>query len=224
MLNNIDLVLPPGRKIAFVGTSGGGKSTLASLLARNFIPLSGEIVVNGIPLIELRREDWIARTTLVSQEPYLFPDTIRLNLLLGQEDIPESRMIDVCRAMQIHDFIAQLPQGYDTPIGERGVTLSGGQRQRLALARAVLRNSEILILDEATSSLDLETERQVQEHLDQLRKNRTTLVIAHRLSTVRNADKIIVLECGKVTEQGTHDELMVYSRHYRDLVMKEEEN
>lgn len=223
VLRKVNLQLTTGQKIAFVGASGGGKSTIASLIARYFNPVSGMITVNGLPLSDLKREAWMARLTLVAQEPYLFPDTIRMNLLMGREDIPEERMFEMCKAMCIHDFFAQLPQGYDTPVGERGVTLSGGQRQRLALARAVLRDSELLILDEATSSLDLETERQVQEALDQLRRGKTTIIIAHRLSTVRNADLIIVMDQGQVAEQGTHEELMAGGRVYRSLVHKEED-
>lgn len=221
ILKHLTLSIPAGRKTAFVGASGGGKSTIASLLVRFFEPTEGQIHINNLWLENIRRADWMSRVTLVFQEPYLFPDTIRTNLLLGLEGVSEERMIEVCQAMQIDYFIKGLPEGYDTVIGERGVTLSGGQRQRLALARAVLRDTEILILDEATSSLDLETERKVQENLDWLRQGRTTVIIAHRLSTIQNSDLIIVMDQGTVAEQGTHDELMTNDFVYRGLVLKQ---
>lgn len=153
-------------------------------------------------------DDWLQRVAIVFQEPYLFPDTIRNNLLFGREHITEEAMMEACRKMCILDFIASLPDGYDTELGERGLALSGGQRQRLALARAILADPEILILDEATSALDLETERHVQSALDELRKGRTTITIAHRLSTIQNADVTYVLENGRLAEAGNHEELL----------------
>jgi ABC-type multidrug transport system fused ATPase/permease subunit len=224
VLNGIDLELAAGQKIALVGASGSGKSTIASVLARFFDADRGVVSANGVPISDLRREEWMRRVTVVFQDPYLFPDTIRSNLLLGRDDITEERMVEACEAMMIHDFFRELPDGYDTVIGERGVTLSGGQRQRLALARAVLRDPEILILDEATSSLDLETERRIQANLDRLRRGRMTIVIAHRLSTVRNADRIFVIGDGKVAEAGTHEELLQRDSVYRTLVLKEDRN
>ncbi|WP_409345808.1 ABC transporter ATP-binding protein [Paenibacillus sp. MBLB4367] len=221
VLERLQLTIEEGQKTAFVGSSGGGKSTIASLLVRFFEPASGRILINDAPLPDIHRSAWMDRVTIVFQEPYLFPDTIRTNLLLGCENVSEARIAEVCRAMLIHDFIASLPDGYDTVIGERGITLSGGQRQRLALARAVLRDTEVLILDEATSSLDMETERQVQENLDRLRKGRITVIIAHRLSTIRNADLIMVMDRGSVAEQGTHDQLLAYDSVYRRLVQKQ---
>ncbi|MCR8645656.1 ABC transporter ATP-binding protein/permease [Paenibacillus sp. N1-5-1-14] len=223
VLNELNVTLLAGQKTAFVGTSGGGKSTVASLLVRFFETNSGEIRINGIPLSSIKRSDWMDRITLVFQDPYLFPDTIRTNLLLGNEAITEERMVEVCKAMLIHDFFVSLPEGYDTVIGERGVTLSGGQRQRLALARAVLRNTEVLILDEATSSLDMETERQVQANLDRLREGRMTIIIAHRLSTIQNADHIVVLDRGTVAEEGKHETLLVKRAVYYDLVMRQQD-
>jgi ABC-type multidrug transport system fused ATPase/permease subunit len=220
VLDGISLQFPIGQKIALVGTSGGGKSTIAGLLARFYEPESGGVRVNGEQLECIVRHDWVDKVTVVFQEPYLFPDTIRSNLLLGCEDVSDEQMISACRAMSIHDVIAEMPDGYDTVIGERGITLSGGQRQRLALARAVLRNTEVLILDEATSSLDLETERDIQHKLDELRRGRTTIIIAHRLSTILNADIIYVLDSGKVAESGTHNELMSKQSVYRSLVLK----
>lgn len=218
VLDELSLDIPVGSKVAFVGTSGGGKSIIAQLLIRFFNPKSGRIVINGAPLSDYVEDDWLERVAIVFQDPYLFPDTIRNNLLLGREHITEEAMIEACRKMCIHEFIAALPEGYDTEIRERGLKLSGGQRQRLALARAILADPEILILDEATSALDLETERQVQSALDELRKGRTTIIIAHRLSTIQNADVIYVLENGRLAELGTHDELMQRAGVYHALV------
>jgi ABC-type multidrug transport system fused ATPase/permease subunit len=224
VLNELSLQIPRGSKVAFVGASGGGKSTVASLLTRFYEPEDGAIYVNGKPLQQLKRSDWTQKATIVFQEPYLFPDTIRVNLLMGLNNISEDEMIEACRATLIHDYISSLPDGYDTIIGERGVTLSGGQRQRLALARAIIRKSDVLILDEATSSLDLESERQIQENLDRLWKGKMMIVIAHRLSTVQNADMIYVLSGGRLVEQGTHHQLLrMPSSNYRSLVLKEKE-
>lgn len=208
VLCETNLAFPLGGKLAFVGASGSGKSTLVGLLAQFYEPRSGRIVVNGQSLPAWKRSDWMRKIALVPQEPYFFPDTIRTNLILGLEAIGPASIIEACRVAQIHEYIESLPQGYDTVIGERGVTLSGGQRQRLAIARALLRNAELLILDEATSALDMETERRLQEDLDQYRKGKTTIVIAHRLSTIRNADRIFVFSQGTVIEQGTYGELM----------------
>ncbi|MBD2863111.1 ABC transporter ATP-binding protein [Paenibacillus oceani] len=223
VLAGISLDIPLGRKVALVGTSGGGKSTLAGLLLRFLEPTDGVLAVNGRPLPEWSRGDWMNRVAVVLQDPYFFPDTIRTNLLLGLEQVSDRTMIEVCEAMQIHDFIMNTPQGYNTVIGERGITLSGGQRQRLALARALLRNPDILILDESTSALDLETERCIQEQLDIIREGQTTIIIAHRLSTIRNADLIVVLDKGKLAESGSHDQLMQDGPLYRELVWKEQE-
>lgn len=218
VLSELTLSLPAGKKIAIVGASGGGKSTVTQLLLRFFEPSSGVIRVNGVPLSEIRLTDWLGKLAVVFQEPFLLPDTIRSNLLFGRGDVPESRMIEACRAAQIHDFIMTLDEGYDTVIGERGYTLSGGQRQRLAIARALLGDPEMLILDEATSALDMETERRLQEQLDEQRAGRTTLIIAHRLSTIRNADLILVMHQGRLVEQGTHRELMSGGTVYPQLV------
>ncbi|WP_235782019.1 ABC transporter ATP-binding protein [Paenibacillus senegalensis] len=221
VLNRITLEVPIGSKTAFVGTSGGGKSTIASLLMRFYEPDEGRILVNGLPLSSISRGDWTKKAAIVFQEPYLFPESIRTNLLLGIDGVTEEKMIEICKAMRIHDFIEGLAERYDTVVGERGITLSGGQRQRIAIARALLYDPEVLILDEATSSLDMETEREIQTELDRLRKGRTTIVIAHRLSTVRNAERIYVLDQGTVAEQGTHDELMTANTVYRRLVLKQ---
>ncbi|MDP5273726.1 ABC transporter ATP-binding protein [Chengkuizengella axinellae] len=218
VLHDLHFQFPIGKKIAIVGLSGGGKSTISQLLIRFFEPVSGEIIVNGMPLHKWKRSDWIDRVGIVFQEPYLFPDTIRNNLCLGMEDVPESKMIESCQAAQIHEYIMSLPEQYDTGIGDRGITLSGGQRQRVAIARTLMRDPEILILDEATSALDLTTERELQETIDQLRRGKTTIIIAHRLSTVKNADVILVMDKGQIVERGTHEELLENGSVYRQLV------
>jgi ABC-type multidrug transport system fused ATPase/permease subunit len=217
VLNGLDINIPHGKKVAFVGASGGGKSTLAQLLLRFYEPTGGSIRVNGIPLSDVRIDDWLGKVSVVFQEPFLFPDSIRDNLLLGRPGVTEEQMMDACRAAQIHDFIESLENGYDTVVGERGYTLSGGQRQRIAIARALLGEPEILILDEATSALDVETEMRLQQEVDRRRKGKTTLIIAHRLSTVQNADLIIVMDQGRAAEQGTHAELMASGSIYRRL-------
>lgn len=222
ILSDVSIEFPIGKKIALVGTSGGGKSTIASLLVRFFEPNSGHIWVNGKSLEQLKRPDWNSKISIVFQDPYLFPDTIRTNLLLGLTGISDEQMIEVCRAIRIHDVIDAFPEGYETVVGERGITLSGGQRQRLALARAMLYDPEILILDEATSALDMETERKIQHELDHLRKHKTTIIIAHRLSTIQNADIIYLLDRGIVAEQGTHVQLMEKTSIYRRLVLSQD--
>lgn len=217
VLEQLSLSIPVGRKVAFVGTSGGGKSTIAQLLVRFYDPSSGSILVNGIPLTDIRREAWTDRLSIVFQDPYLFPDTIRNNVLMGRSHTQEE-VVAACRQANIHDYIVSLERGYDTELGERGINLSGGQKQRLALARALLKRSEILILDESTSSLDLETERRVQKMIDEAREGLTTIIIAHRLSTIRNADWIYVMDQGRVAEEGTHDTLMAGDTIYKKLV------
>ncbi|MEF3305000.1 ABC transporter ATP-binding protein [Paenibacillus sp. GYB003] len=218
VLDDLHMSLPAGKKIAIVGSSGGGKSTIAQLLLRFFEPASGCIRVNGIPLPELRQSDWMGKLSVVFQEPFLLPDTIRNNIVFGRTDVSESRMIEACKAAQIHDFIESLEDGYDTVVGERGYTLSGGQRQRIAIARAIAGEPELLILDEATSALDMETEKRLQDRLDEERAGKTTMIIAHRLSTIRNADVIFVMHQGRLVEQGTHQELMASGDVYRRLV------
>jgi ABC-type multidrug transport system fused ATPase/permease subunit len=220
VLHDLTFTIPSGKKIAFVGTSGGGKSTIAQLLMRFFKPSEGKILVNSYALHDVVYSDWTKRIGFVTQEPYIFPDTVRNNLLLGRE-ISHEKMIKACEMAQIHEYIECLSEGYDTEIGERGITLSGGQRQRLALARAIISNPEVLILDEATSALDLETERLVQYNFDLVREGKTTIVIAHRLSTVQNADIIFVMDNGSIVEQGTHDELMQGNTVYKSLVYAE---
>lgn len=208
VLRELSVELPAGRKIAFVGTSGGGKSTIAGLLVRFYNPADGTMTMNGIPAHKLDLGEWTKRMAIVFQDPYMFPDTIRANLLLGREGLSDAEMEEACRIAQIDSFISGLPEGYDTQVGERGIKLSGGQRQRLAIARAILGDPDVLVLDEATSALDLETERRLLEELDERRRGLTTIMIAHRLSTIENADIIYVLEEGRLADSGTHGELL----------------
>ncbi|WP_054028788.1 ABC transporter ATP-binding protein [Bacillus sp. FJAT-28004] len=218
ILDQLSIDIPAGKKIAFVGASGGGKSTIAQLLERFYEPVEGQILINNRPLKDLSISRWRDRVSLVSQEPYLFPDTIYNNLVLGRAGVSEEEVIRYCNAVEIHEFIDSLPDGYQTLIGERGITLSGGQRQRLAIARSLLSEPEVLILDEATSALDLGTERRVQRNLDALRAGKTTIIIAHRLSTVENADIIYVLGNGKLIESGSHIQLLQKASVYKSLV------
>lgn len=218
ILHQISLELPAGRKIAFVGESGSGKSTIVKLLIRFYDPCEGMVTVNDRTLAAVRRKDWLDKVGIVFQEPYFFPGSIRHNLQLGMKHIAESELVRACQIACIHEFVSSLPNGYDTTIGERGISLSGGQRQRLALARILLKEPEILILDEATSALDVETEYEVQRNLDEARRGKTTIVIAHRLSTVQNADVIFVLDKGHIAGQGKHEELLRAHKGYQRLV------
>ncbi|WP_419884373.1 ABC transporter ATP-binding protein [Paenibacillus sp. B-A-8] len=220
-LHEIECELPIGKTIGIVGGSGSGKSTLAGILFGLHDPGEGNVLVNGIPLKEWDYDDWKMNTAIVLQEPYLFHDTLRQNLLMGQE-ISDEAIMRVLKIVQLESFIHSLLNGLDTIIGERGITLSGGQRQRVALARALLRPSEVLILDEATSALDLETERKFQAALRQERLGKTTVIVAHRLSTIRDADLILVMDNGHVVEQGGHSVLMALGGYYRKLVDTQE--
>jgi subfamily B ATP-binding cassette protein MsbA len=217
VLRNIDLRIPVGQVVALVGMSGGGKSTLADLIPRFYDVTSGRITLDGRDVRELTLRSLRAHIAVVTQFTFLFNDTIRANIAYGDPTVGDDEIEAAARAANAHQFIAELPHGYETAIGDLGVRLSGGQRQRLAIARALLKNAPILILDEATSALDTESEGLVQEALERLMANRTTLVVAHRLSTVRRADRIVVLVRGEIVESGTHEELLAREAEYRKL-------
>ncbi len=218
ILHDISFEVRKGETVALVGPSGGGKSTLSELIPRFYDVESGEVYIDGRPIADYTQESLREHMGIVSQETTLFNDTIRNNIAMGREDATMEQIIAAAKVANAHDFIMQSEKGYDTNIGDRGTKLSGGQRQRLSIARAVLRNPEILILDEATSALDTESEKLVQEALTTLLEGRTSVVIAHRLSTIHNADRIIVIDQGRIAEQGTHAELMERGGIYAHLI------
>lgn len=220
-IKGISLAIEPGQTIALVGPSGGGKSTICSLIPRFYSVTTGRILIDGIDIESLTLQSLRNNIALVSQEVILFNDTVRANIAYGnQEECDEKALIEAAKAAHAWEFIERLPEGLDTIIGDNGSRLSGGQKQRLAIARAILKNAPVLILDEATSALDNESERKVQAALEDLMKNRTTLVIAHRLSTIERADKIYVMESGRIVENGTHNELVKNNGPYALLAKK----
>ncbi|HKU30387.1 MAG TPA: ABC transporter ATP-binding protein [Arthrobacter sp.] len=220
VLDAVDLSIPAGTSLALVGATGSGKSTLAGLVARLYDPAAGRILLDDVDLRDLSLADVASAVGVVTQETYLVHATVRENLRYAKPDANDSELIAAARAAQIHDLIISLPDGYDTVVGSRGYRFSGGEQQRLAIARTLLRNPRVLVLDEATSALDNNTESQVQAALERLAEGRTTIMIAHRLSTVRNADQIAVLARGRVAELGTHDELLRKDGLYAGLVRR----
>ncbi|XQY92475.1 ABC transporter ATP-binding protein [Metabacillus sp. HB246100] len=217
IIHNLSLKVKRGETVALVGMSGGGKSTLVSLLPRFYDVTSGSILLDGIDIRDYQAQSLRQQIGMVLQDTFLFSHTVKENILIGKPDATDEEVIEAAKAANAHEFIMKLPNGYDTKVGERGVKLSGGQKQRVSIARVFLKNPPILVLDEATSALDLENEHLIQEALEKLAKDRTTFIVAHRLSTITHADKIVHLENGELVEEGTHQELMEKQEHYYKL-------
>jgi len=219
-LSQVSLDVPAGRTVALVGATGSGKTSLAALIARLYDPTAGRVTIDGADLRDVAVGSVRAAVALVSDEPFLFSATVAENIAYARPKASRDEIETAARRAQAHEFVLRLPDGYDTRVGERGLTLSGGQRQRLAIARALLADPRVLILDDATSSVDASTEREIKQGLREVMKGRTTFVIAHRLSTIALADLVAVLEDGRLAAYGTHAELMERSDHYREIVEK----
>jgi len=214
VLNRMSFVAEPGKVTALVGPSGGGKSTVLALLLRFYEVNEGDVLIDAQSISAVSRRSLRQQTAYVGQDVYLFRDTVRANIAFGRPDATENEIVDAAKAACAHDFIMSFPLGYETPVGEHGTQLSGGQRQRIAVARALLKNAPIILLDEATAALDSESEQQVQEAIEHLCQNRTTIVIAHRLHTIMHSDTILVVEAGEIVERGRHDDLLRRNGRY----------
>ncbi|WP_412555167.1 ABC transporter transmembrane domain-containing protein [Shimia sp. MIT1388] len=216
-LDNVTLTIQPGETVALVGPSGAGKTTIIQMIQRFYDPSKGQVKLDGMALETMQRDDFRQHMALVPQDPVIFADSARENIRFGRLDATDAEVEAAAKAAAAHEFITALPEGYDSPLGERGVMLSGGQKQRIAIARAILRDAPVLLLDEATSALDAESERLVQAAVDELAESRTTIIVAHRLATVKKADRIIVMEEGRIVAQGRHDDLVAEGGLYAKL-------
>jgi subfamily B ATP-binding cassette protein MsbA len=217
VLHDLSFSVESGEFVAFVGPSGAGKSTIVSLLARLYDPDEGDITANGTSIDQFPITEWRSRLAIVRQDPHVFNTTLRRNLTIGNRDASEEELDRVCEIAQITEFFDELPAGYESQLGDDGVRLSGGQRQRIALARALLKDADLLVLDEATSDLDTGIESDVQREIEEMERDYAMITIAHRLSTVQNADRIYTVESGEITERGNHEELLDHSGTYADL-------
>jgi len=217
VLRDINLTIQPGQRIGVCGPTGGGKSTVLSLIPRFYDPTLGRVLIDGVAVTDYRLDRLREQIGFVLQDTVLFAGSIRDNIAYGRPEATPEEIIQAAKMANAHDFISEMPHGYDSLVGERGLTLSGGQRQRIGIARAIVRNAPILILDEPTAALDTESEKLVMEALERLMKGRTVITIAHRLSTIRDADKIVVLKGGLIAEEGTHEELLMRNRIYAEL-------
>lgn len=221
VLKNININIPKNATVAIVGESGSGKSTLADLLLRLYGPSSGQVLIDGVDYQDYSRSSWLSHLSMVSQDTFIFHASVRDNIRIGKLDATDGEITNAAKVANAHQFITELPEQYDAIVGDRGITLSGGQCQRIAIARAVIKNPEILILDEATSSLDNISEKAIQDSLREVEKDRTTIIIAHRLSTIEHADRIFVMKQGEIVEEGTHVELLRKNGYYRALYQRE---